>query len=146
MSETVQRLLAEVGDTGHPVAIMDGSCALCCFGARMIDRLDRSGKVRICTVQSPLGAALLARHGLRAGDPESWLLIEGDRTWQGFAAMIRLGERAGGWGRLLLALRLLPGPVARWLYAWIARNRYAVFGRGDLCALPSPSLRARLIG
>jgi predicted DCC family thiol-disulfide oxidoreductase YuxK len=44
------------------------------------------------------------------------------------------------------ALRLIPPPVGRWLYRRIARNRYAMFGRGDLCALPAPSLRARLIG
>lgn len=129
-----------------PIAVMDGTCALCCFGARMIDRLDRRGVIRICRVQSDFGRNLLARHGLDPDDPASWLLIEGARAYEGFAAMARIGAISGGWGRALGLLRLLPGPLARWLYARIARNRYALFGRADLCALPSPSLRARLIG
>ena len=27
-----------------------------------------------------------------------------------------------------------------------ARNRYALFGKGDMCAIPDPAFRARLIG
>jgi predicted DCC family thiol-disulfide oxidoreductase YuxK len=129
----------------YPIAVMDGTCALCCFGARMIDRLDQSGEIRICTVQSDLGARLLAEYGLRPDDPESWLFLDGGQAYEGFDAMVKVGRRTGGWGRLLGVLRILPPPLRRWLYARIARNRYAVFGRADMCAIPSPSLRARLI-
>lgn len=129
-----------------PVAVMDGDCALCAFGARMIHRLDKTGAVRICPIQTDLGRALLARHGLVPDDPESWLLIDGDQVLQDFDAMIYLGERMGGFGRLMSALRILPRPLRDWLYRRIARNRYAVFGHADLCALPDPALRARLIG
>jgi predicted DCC family thiol-disulfide oxidoreductase YuxK len=59
--------------------------------------------------------------------------------------MIRVGERCGGFGRLLSLLRLVPRSLRSRVYAWLARNRYRLFGRGDLCALPSPSLRARLM-
>jgi predicted DCC family thiol-disulfide oxidoreductase YuxK len=128
-----------------PVAVMDASCALCTFGAQMIDRLDRAGEIRICPVQSPQGAALLAAHGLSPADPESWLYLENGQAYEGFAAMAAVGARTGGWGHALRLLRLIPGPIARALYRLIARNRYRLFGRSDLCALPSASLRARLI-
>lgn len=136
----------DIGRLSYPIAVMDGTCALCCFGARMIDWLDRSGAIRICTVQSALGTRLLADHGLRPDNPESWLFLDGGRAYEGFDAMVRVGERSGGWGRVLSALRILPPRLRRWLYARIARNRYAMFGRADMCAIPSPSLRARLIG
>ena len=41
---------------------------------------------------------------------------------------------------------LPPRPVRDWLYLRMARNRYALLGRTDLCALPDRELRARLIG
>ena len=47
--------------------------------------------------------------------------------------------------RPLGVLRLLPVRVQDWLYARIARNRYAMFGRDDLCAMPDPDLRRRLV-
>ncbi len=132
-------------DDTAPIAFMDGDCALCAFGARMIDRLDRSDDIRICPVSTPLGRAMLAHYGLASGDPESWLYLEDGRVWCDFEAMARVGLRSGGWGRLLGLLLAIPRPLRDWLYARIARNRYALFGRRDLCAIASPRLRARLM-
>lgn len=129
----------------HPIAVMDANCALCSWGARMIHRLDRSGTVRIAPIQSETGAALMRANGLDALDPESWLFIEGDTVWRDFDAVIRFGERAGGLGRLCGVLRLIPRRWRDWLYARVAQNRYAMFGRGDMCALPDPAFQARLI-
>ena len=128
-----------------PTAYMDGNCALCSFGARMIDRLDRSGTIRICPIQTARGRAALKAHGLDPDDPDSWLFIDETGAHHGMDGMIRVGERAGGWGRVLTLLRILPPPLRRWLYARIARNRYALFGRHDMCAIPSASLQARLM-
>lgn len=61
---------------GMPVAVMDGTCALCSFGARMIHRLDRNGDIRICPIQTRMGRGLLAGHGLDPDDPASWMFIE----------------------------------------------------------------------
>ena len=129
----------------HPIAVMDATCALCSWGARMIHRLDRTGAVHIAPIQSATGAALMRDNGLDPLDPDSWLFIEGGTVWRDFDAVIRLGERSGGWGRLCSALRLIPRPLRNWLYARVARNRYAMFGRGDMCALPDPAFRARLL-
>ena len=128
-----------------PIAVMDGTCALCALGARMVHRLDKSGEIRICPIQTDRGKALLLANGLDALDPDSWLFVADGRVHHDFDAMIALGEWCGGWGRLLFGLRLLPGPARRWLYRRIARNRYALFGRSNLCEIPDPGLRARLI-
>ena len=124
---------------------MDAECALCSFGARMIHRLDTSGTIRICPVQSPLGQSLLTQNGITATNPESWLFMADGQVWTDFDAMAEVGLRCGGWGRLLGLLRLIPKPLRDWLYARVARNRYAVFGRGDMCAIPDPAFKARLI-
>ena len=129
-----------------PMAVMDADCALCSFGARMIHRLDKTGTIRICPVQTRLGQMLLTKHGITATNPESWLFIADGRVWTDFDAMAEVGLRCGGLGRLLGLLRLIPKPLRDWLYARVARNRYAVFGRGDMCAIPDPAFRARLIG
>lgn len=129
-----------------PMAVMDADCALCSFGARMIHRLDKTGTIRICPVQTRLGQMLLTKHGITPTNPESWMFIADGRVWTDFDAMAEVGLRSGGWGRLLGLLRLIPKPLRDWLYARVARNRYAVFGRGDMCAIPDPAFRARLIG
>ncbi|MBL4787347.1 MAG: DUF393 domain-containing protein [Cohaesibacteraceae bacterium] len=128
-----------------PIAIMDGDCAFCSFGARMIARFDRAGEFRICRTQSPLGTSLLLHYGIDPDDPESWLYIINGRAYTSLDGIIRVGAQIGGIGLLLQPLRLLPRLVQDWLYQRIARNRYRLFGRSDMCALPDPALRARLM-
>ncbi len=132
-------------DDAAPVAVMDAECALCCRGARTIHRLDRTGTVRICPIQTPLGAALLRHYGLEPKDPTSWLFIDKGIAHKDFEAIIYASRWFGGWGRLATALLILPKPMRAWLYERVARNRYAIFGRGDLCAIPDPTFQKRLM-
>lgn len=128
-----------------PLAVMDADCAICSWGARMIDRLDRSGTVRICPIQTPLGAALLAHYGLEPTDPSSWLYIDEGVAHRDFEAVVHAARRFGGWGHLATLLLILPRPLRDWLYKRLARNRYAIFGRADMCAIPDPSFQRRLL-
>ncbi|MGF0537269.1 thiol-disulfide oxidoreductase DCC family protein [Agrobacterium sp. ES01] len=132
-------------DDSAPVAVMDAKCAICSWGARMINRLDRSGTVRICPIQSPLGSALLHHYGFKADDPSSWLFLDDGIVHTDFEAVIHAGRTFGGWGHMTAILRLFPKGVRHKLYNWLARNRYAIFGRSDLCALPDPKLQKRLM-
>jgi predicted DCC family thiol-disulfide oxidoreductase YuxK len=132
-------------DDGHPVTVMDGHCVLCTAGARLIARMDRRGEFRICRAQSALGRSLLEHYGLRADDPLSWLYIADGRAHTSLDAMIRAAARLGGAGHLLWPLRLLPRAFQDMLYRALARNRYRLFGRTDMCAVPDAALRSRLL-
>ncbi|MEO1614178.1 MAG: DCC1-like thiol-disulfide oxidoreductase family protein, partial [Pseudomonadota bacterium] len=100
---------------------------------------------RIAAAGSPLGRALFVHYGLDPDDPESWLYLEDGRVRTGFEGMARVGARCGGPLAAIRFLMILPPFVRRWLYARVARNRIAVFGRADICAVPDPAFRARLI-
>ena len=134
----------EFDDSG-PVAVMDADCAVCSWGARMIHRLDRSGTVRICPIQSPLGSALLRHYGLVPDDPTTWLFIDRGVQHQDFEAVLYAGRRFGGWARLTRVLWVVPRPVRNWLYQRLARNRYAIFGRADMCRIPDADFQRRLL-
>jgi predicted DCC family thiol-disulfide oxidoreductase YuxK len=132
-------------DDSAPVAVMDAQCAICSWGARMIHRLDRAGTTRICPIQSPLGTALLQHYGLDPKDPTSWLFLDDGHPHKDFDAVLHAGRLYGGLGHLTFALRVLPKPLRDWLYTRLARNRYRLFGRADLCALPDPALQRRIL-
>ena len=133
-------------DDAQPIAFMDGECVLCMTGARLLDRLDRGGTIRICTTQSPLGRAVLAHYGQSPDDPDTWLFLQDGVAYGSLEAMIRIGSVVGGIGHLMQVFRILPKGAQDWLYRRIARNRYWVFGRRETCEMPTPGLRARVIG
>ena len=132
-------------DDSCPVTVVDGECVLCSVGARLIARFDKAREFRICRAQTKLGQSLLLHYGLSPDDPESWLYIVDGRAYTSLDGMIRAGKRVGGAGRLLQPLRLVPRPLQDWLYRRLARNRYWLFGRTDMCSIPDPALRARLM-
>lgn len=133
-------------DDARIVVVMDGECALCSSAARTIARFDKKDNVRICTAQSPLGQALFVHFGLQPGDPETWLMLKDGEAHGSLDAMITLFPLLHWVFAPLRVLKLLPPSLQDWLYARIARNRYKFFGRSDLCAVPDPALRQRLIG
>ena len=132
-------------DDSGPVVFMDGECVLCGTGARLIAHLDRSSEFRICPTQSPLGHAMLSHYGLDPDDPDSWLYLVDGQVFKSLDAVIRVGKRLGGWGRLLQIFRIFPKLVQDWLYKRLARNRYRLFGRREVCLVEDKGLRSRLI-
>jgi predicted DCC family thiol-disulfide oxidoreductase YuxK len=42
-------------------------------------------------------------------------------------------------------LKLLPRALVAWGYRWVARHRYALFGKGGQCELPRPEWKKRLL-
>lgn len=132
-------------DDTHPIVFMDGDCVLCTASARLIVRFDRAGEFRICPVQTATGRAILTHYDLEPDDPESWLYLVDGEAYGSMDAMIRAGARLGRVGWLLQPLRLLPRTVQDWLYRRIALHRIRLFGRTDICSIPDPALRSRLM-
>lgn len=130
---------------GPLFAVMDAHCALCSRGARWIAHNDRANEFSIIPMQSVTGRALLAHYGLDPDDPASWLYVEGGRAFSSLDAVIRIGRRLGGVWSLLSVFRVLPVAWQDALYRAVARNRYRLFGRSDLCSLPDPEVRKRLL-
>ncbi|MEM9370018.1 MAG: DCC1-like thiol-disulfide oxidoreductase family protein [Pseudomonadota bacterium] len=129
-----------------PVLFVDGDCALCSLWARVVTRADRENIFRLCTVQSETGRTVLVHFGLEPDNPESWIYLEDGVASTGMEGIARACRRLGGWLRPVAALIMLPPRWIRdWLYLRMARNRYGVLGRADLCALPDPKLQEKLI-
>jgi predicted DCC family thiol-disulfide oxidoreductase YuxK len=136
----------ELHDGSHPLIVFDGVCVLCSGLARVTVRLDRSEKFRFATAQSPLGQALYAEHGLRRDDFDTNLVIIDGVAHQRLDSLIAVAEALGWPWRAARALRILPKSWREALYGAIARNRYWLFGRKESCDIPSPELRARIVG
>lgn len=128
-----------------PIVFLDGECAFCSRAARTISALDTTGEFKICPTGSPLGRAVLGHYGLEPDDPDSWLYLVDGHAYTSIDAVIRVGRRLGGAGRLTGIFAVFPRGIQDWIYRRIARNRYYLMARADMCGLPDPELQRRLI-
>ncbi|MEL6921331.1 MAG: DCC1-like thiol-disulfide oxidoreductase family protein [Pseudomonadota bacterium] len=132
-------------DGVNALIVFDEVCVLCTGFARFITQFDRKQRLHFTSAQGPLGQALYDALGLPRDDFETNLVIIDGRVHTKMRAFIAAMETMGGIWRVAGVLRLLPNPVADWLYDRIARNRYRTFGKYDTCPVPSDAVKARLI-
>jgi len=140
----------------HPIILYDGVCGLCNRLNQFVLRHDREGIFRFASLQSPLAARILARHGANPQDLDTvYVVLNHDLTKEAQAderllprsdAVIYVLKRLGGIWRLLgLYLQLVPRFLRDWEYRVIARKRYRAFGRFETCPLPSAETRDRFL-
>ncbi len=130
---------------GHPVVVFDGMCMLCSANARFILRHDRRGHFRLATMQGAAGAALMARYGVDPLDPETFIVVEGDRALRDSDAVFAIWHGLGWPWRAGAMLRVVPRPLRDGIYRLVARNRYRWFGRRETCFVPTAEQAARLL-
>jgi len=125
--------------------VFDGVCVLCSRLARFVLERDVPFSFRLTMTQSALGRALFHHYGLDAQTFETNLVLSEGRAYGKLDSVAVVGRQLGGGWRTFSALRLLPYPLADWIYDRIALNRYALFGRTENCMIPPPEWRVRFI-
>jgi len=137
---------------GRDILLYDGLCALCNGIVRFAARRDLAGRLLFLPLGSRLGTELLQRYGITAATLNSVVVLEHAltpqerislRTRAVAQVMVRLTRpwRALGW--ILMAI---PSWLGDPVYRLVARIRYHLAGRYEICPLPEPRLRERFIG
>lgn len=133
------------------LVFFDGVCGLCDGFVQFLLKRDRQGQFRFATLQGDLARGMLPAQGYDPADLDSVIVVT---DWKGPSQRVLAGSSAvlhsvrmlgGGWGVLAIAGRLVPTVVADATYRLVARWRYRIFGRFDVCPLPRPEWRDRFI-
>jgi predicted DCC family thiol-disulfide oxidoreductase YuxK len=159
----------------HPILLYDGVCGLCNRLVQFILRRDPGGVFRFASLQSALAGRILARHGADAGDLDTvYVVVNCDQADEELlprsdavifilrhlgAASLRSAGGANApvptqataapgsafWRVSGFLLQGVPRTVRDWGYGVVARNRYRVFGRYDMCPVPSEDTLSRFL-
>ena len=130
---------------GHPIIVFDGLCVLCSANAQFVLRHDRNRRFRLTSMQGDVGQSLCRAHGIDPADPDTIIVVDGDRVWRNSDAVLAIYAGLGWPWRAAAIARTMPRAFRDPVYRWVARNRYRWFGRRETCWLPSPADRDRLL-
>jgi predicted DCC family thiol-disulfide oxidoreductase YuxK len=128
-----------------PILLFDGVCNFCNSAINFVIEHDRSSRFRFASLQSDAGRALLSAHGLGELPLSTMVLIDGDKVYMNSDGVLRTARRLGGPFALLVPFLLVPRPLRDFAYRTFARNRYRLFGRSEVCLVPTPELRRRFL-
>ena len=127
------------------IIVFDGVCVLCNAWVRFLLKHDKQATFKFASMQSEVGRALLAKHGLNPDDPDSFLLLTAGEAYTDTSAILRVLGSLGGVWRLSRVALLLPRALRDRSYRWLARNRYRLFGKHEACKVPDPSVQNRFL-
>ncbi len=127
------------------IVVFDANCLLCSGSVQFLLRHDNYRRLRFATIQSDAGRDLMERAGIDVVEPDSFILVDGQRIWIETGAVLRVVHALGWPWRLAWIAWLIPYPLRDAVYRGIARNRYRWFGRRDVCFLPNPEDADRFI-
>jgi predicted DCC family thiol-disulfide oxidoreductase YuxK len=116
------------------IILYDGICVLCSGWMRFVIRHDPERLFRFTPIQSAYGRALALQLGINPDDPDTNALL-----WRGIAyrrsdAALRVLSLLPGLGWTAW-LHALPRPLRDLIYRLVARTRYRIFGRHQVCDL-----------
>lgn len=132
--------------------LFDGVCNLCNgFVNFVIDR-DPGAKFKFGSLQSPEAAALLREVApALSTDPTSSdamstvILVEDGIVYTRSSAVLRILRHLGGAWPASYGFIIIPAFIRDFVYGIISRYRYRLFGKRDVCRIPTPELKARFI-
>jgi len=127
------------------VLLFDGHCNLCSGLVQFILKNDRSGKIKMASLQSQVGMELLQQQNISEVLPDSMVLIKGGKVWFESDAALHLALELENYRRLGKFLFLLPRFLRDWGYRLVARNRYQIWGKSAECYLPDPVWKERFL-
>ena len=128
-----------------PIVLYDGTCGLCHRSVQWLLRHERDHELQFAPLQGETAERLRAQHPQIPRTLESMVLIEDGRTHVRSRAFLHVARHLRAPWRWAYAVRWLPGFLLDLGYRVIAAIRYRVWGRAELCDVPSPEHRARFL-
>jgi len=138
------------------ILLFDGVCNFCNSSVNFIITHDTENYFKFAPLQSDSGRELAEKFGLKfegneakAGDSakpvDSIILIEDDRAYTHSSAALRIARHLGGIWSWSYVFIIVPKFIRDVFYKLFARYRYKLFGKKDVCMMPTPELKQRFL-
>jgi predicted DCC family thiol-disulfide oxidoreductase YuxK len=126
------------------VILYDGVCIFCSRWVRFVATRDVAQRFRFTPIQSDYGTRLAKTFGIDPNDPDTNAVVHGGIAYLKSDAALTVLASLPGW-HWTRALRRVPKPLRDAVYSLVARNRYRIFGKYDVCFVPDAAMRARVL-
>ncbi len=125
------------------VILFDGVCNLCSGYVQFVIKRDPYGYFKFASLQSDFGQQQLQKLNLDQKSFHSIILLNHNKAYQRSDAALEIVKKLKGAWPLLYGFKILPRFLRDAVYNLVSRNRYKLFGKKDVCWIPTPELKSR---
>lgn len=132
------------GEPNRTLVFYDGECGLCQKSVQWLLDHDGAGRLRFAPLQGSTAADALGERAELAG-VDSIVFLEQERLYLRSRAVFQIASYLDPGWRWLRHFRILPAFLTDLGYRFVAKIRYRVWGKADVCRIPTPQERARFL-
>ncbi len=125
--------------------LFDGVCNFCNASINFVIDRDSKGIFKFAALQSKIGQEILKKYNLKQTDFDSIILEKEGKIYQKSDAALEIARNLDGLWKIFYIFKIIPSFLRNPIYDLIAKNRYRIFGRTDVCRIPTPELKARFL-
>lgn len=125
------------------ILFFDGICGLCNKSVDFLIKIDKNNKLLYAPLQGDTAQSVLEKKYTLDLDSMA-LSVEGKIYTKSTAVLKSLIVLGGFWSFFGIFL-IIPKSIRDWIYLWIAKNRYKVFGKKENCRIPTKKEREKIL-
>ena len=137
--------MPSIVEKNEDLIVVDGVCRLCCAWMMFVLKRDPHKYFKFAFFQSKTGEEILHWLEMAPEGHETLIYLHKGKAYFRSSAFLKIIVSLGKGWRLFALGFLLPRGMRNWLYDRIAVRRYRLFGKQEVCSLPDPDIRDRLV-
>ena len=142
--EKVAPINTEPATDSSPIIFFDGVCGLCNHFVDFVLDHDSQDLFLFAPLQGISAESYLPEEDVE--ELKSVVLWDSGKTYRKSTAVVRILQKLNGiWWLLGWLFWFIPWPLRDVLYTIVAKLRYRLFGKREMCRFPTPEEEARFL-
>ncbi len=129
----------------HHIILFDGVCNFCNYWVNFIIDRDKDDIFKFAALQSEAGQKLLKKFNLKTEDFDTFILIDGEIYFTKSTAALKIARKLNYPVKVLYYFIFIPKFLRDLIYSLIAINRYKLFGKRDVCRVPTENEKEKFL-
>ncbi len=129
----------------NSIIFFDGECVFCNYWVKFIFKRDPTSHFKFAHLQNENSRQYIAQFSKDWMQKDSIVLLLDGHVFTESNAVLEICKRLQGIWPIFYTFRFIPKSFRDKIYRFIARHRYAWFGKHDNCELPSDEIKSRFV-
>ncbi len=134
-----------MNENKNAIILFDGVCNFCNSSVNFIIERDSNNYFKFAPLQTDIAQKLLEKYNINKADTDSVILIEDDKAYTHSTAGLKIARKMDGIWSIFYILIIVPKFIRDFCYKTFAKYRYKLFGKKDVCMMPTPEIRERFL-
>lgn len=127
------------------IILFDGVCNFCNGSVNFVIEHDTKNYFKFAPLQSDVAQGLLDKYKIDKSATDSVVLIEDEAVYTHSIAALRIARQLDGVFSWVYVFVVVPKFIRDFFYKLFAKYRYKLFGKKDVCMMPTAEIREKFI-